>query len=254
VVRSAKIVAKDDVVELTADGPGDVAVTIAVLAPAVASARDAARRTQSANNLKQLGLAMHNYAAVHNHFPPAVVMGPDGKTPHSWRVAILPYLEQQALYDRYRFDEPWDSANNRSVLERMPPLFRHPGDDRDGPYASYYAMTGPETIFDGSKGAGFAAIEDGTSNTILLVEAKRDIPWTKPEDIAFDANQPLADLGGFSHEGLNVAFADGSVRFMSKAVDPTTWKALITKAGGEIVETVDRVPPELRQTIPPPAR
>lgn len=254
VINSAKVVANGDTVELTADGPGDVAVTVAVLAPVVASAREAARRTQSMNSLKQIGIAMHNYAAEYNHFPPAMIMGPDGKTPHSWRVAILPYLDQGELYKQYRFDEPWDSANNTLVLEKMPAVFRHPSDDRSGHYSSYYVLTGPETIFDGLTGAAFTAVTDGTSNTILTVEAKRDIPWTKPEDIPFDPNQPLPELGGFNHDGVNVGLADGSVRFMSKLVDPAQLKAMITKAGGEMIQYDRVIPPIPIEADPPRAK
>lgn len=250
VVDSAQVVANGKVAELTADGPGDVPVTVAVLAPAVASAREAARRTQSMNNLKQIVLAMHNYAATHNHFPPATVLGPDGKTPHSWRVAILPYLGQQALYDQYRFDEPWDSAKNKLVLEKMPLIFRHPNDDRDGAFTSYFTFTGPDTIFDGSSGTHFAKITDGTSNTILTVEAKRDVPWTKPEDIAFAPEQSIGELGGFSPQGWNVGIADGSVRFMSSAVDPSMLKAMITKAGGEVIQAGPAIPPVLKEPTP----
>jgi len=233
VINSATVASNDKVVELKAEGPADIAVTIGILAPAVASARESARRAQSMNNLKQIGLAMHLYADTYKHFPGAVVMGPDGKTPHSWRVAILPYLEQQALYKQYKFDEPWDSEANKKVLAQMPAVFRHPGDARPDPFSSYFVLTGPATMFDGAKGAEFADIRDGMSNTILTVEAVRDIPWTKPEDIAFDPNQPLPAIGGFNPDGTNVGFADGSVRFMSKLVDSAMLKSLITKAGRE---------------------
>src|ERR1043165_2482222 len=80
------------------------------------AARDAARQAQSANNLKQLALAMQMYVAANRHFPAAAVTGSDGKTKHSWRVAILPYVEQRSLYDQYRFDEPWDSENNKKLI------------------------------------------------------------------------------------------------------------------------------------------
>ena len=80
-------------------------------------------------------------------------------------------------------------------------------------------------------------IADGPSITILAVEAKRDIPWTKPGDIPFDPNGPVPELGNFSPDGFNAAFADGAVRFISKRVDPKVLKALITRAGGEVVST-----------------
>jgi prepilin-type processing-associated H-X9-DG protein len=80
-------------------------------------------------------------------------------------------------------------------------------------------------------------ITDGTSNTILAVESNRDVPWTKPEDIPFDPNGPVPELGNFSPNGFNAAFADGAVRFISKAVNPQVLKALITRSGGEVIST-----------------
>ncbi|MEJ7638446.1 MAG: DUF1559 domain-containing protein [Singulisphaera sp.] len=101
------------------------------------------RRAQSVDNLKQIGLAMHKYHEAKNHFPPAIGFGPDGKTTHSWRVAILPYLERQELYNAYRFDEPWDSPSNRKVLEKMPDFYRAPDAGGDPTHPSYFAVTGP---------------------------------------------------------------------------------------------------------------
>ena len=77
-------------------------------------------------------------------------------------------------------------------------------------------------------------IFDGTSNTILAVEARRDIPWTKPEDLPFDPGR-LSELGGYNANGFNAVFADGAVRFLSNTVNPTVLKALITRDGGEVI-------------------
>lgn len=247
VVNSANVASNEKLVTLNAEGPADVAATIGVLAPALAKAREAARRAQSMNNLKQIGLAMHNYAATYTHFPAAVIIGPDGKTAHSWRVALLPYLEQDALYRQYKFDEPWDSEANKRVLAQMPAVFRSPSDVRPGTFSSYFVLTGPTTLFDGSKGAEFQEVRDGLSNTILTVEAVRDIPWTKPEDIAFDPSQAIPMIGGFNPDGANVGFADGSVRFLSKLVDSAMLKSLITKAGGEVIADNNLNTPAVKQ-------
>ena len=99
---------------------------VAMLVPAVQQARAAARRVQSQNNLKQIALALHNYHSAYTHFPAQTVLGPDGKTVHSWRVAILPFLNQVDLYKQYQLSEPWDSESNLKVLSQMPPVYRDP--------------------------------------------------------------------------------------------------------------------------------
>ena len=138
-----------------------------------ASAASASARQKAINNLKQIMLALHNYYDTNGHFPPPVLTGPDGKTPYSWRVAILPYLEQTELYKRYKFDEPWDSDNNKRLLEQMPPVLRDPTADRHSTDTSYFALVGAETCFGekGGTGTTFAEIKDGTANTIMVVEA-----------------------------------------------------------------------------------
>ena len=159
---------------------------------------------------------MHNYHDAHRHFPPAVVMGPDGKTPHSWRVELLPYLDAKALYDRYRMNEPWDSPDNQKILAEMPAAFRSRFDDPKSTNSAYFVLVGPGTIFEGTEGIRIREITDGTSNTIMIVEAKRNIPWTKPEDIPFDPEKPLPELGGYIDGKFGTTFADGSYRLIDK--------------------------------------
>lgn len=210
---------------------------ISVMTPAIIAAREAARKAQSVNNLKQIMIAFHNYADVNGHFPPPVVIGPDGKTPHSWRVEILPYVEQQELYKRYKMDEPWDSENNRQVLAQMPAVYRNPQADPAKLETNYFALVGPTTGLgpkDG-KGTKFAEITDGMSQTIAVVEAKRSVPWTKPEDIDYDPAKPLGRFGGWHPGGFWAAFCDGSVRFLSDSTDQQKLHAYITKAGGEVI-------------------
>jgi prepilin-type processing-associated H-X9-DG protein len=211
-----------------------------LLAPAVQAQRAASTRVQSVNNLKQIGLALHNFAASHgDRFPASVMIGPDRKTPYSWRVAILPFIEQQELYSQYKFDEPWDGPNNRKLLGRMPALFAHPDAPR-GNMTSYFMPTGPHTISPDARGSALIEITDGTSNTIAVVEARRDVPWTKPEDIPMavgpgSEGQPVPKLGGFSPNGFNALFGDGSVRFLIEKIAPDVLKALLTRDGGEVI-------------------
>ncbi|MBN2215931.1 MAG: DUF1559 domain-containing protein [Pirellulales bacterium] len=194
------------------------------------------------NNLKRIAIALLNYQSAHGHFPPAVLYGPDGKTPYSWRVEILPHLGQQALFDMYHFDEPWDSPANRKVLETMVPVFcRSKEMTGSSTNTCYFALTGPGTMFDGKNGTRIAEIVDSTTNTILLVEAKRDVPWTKPEDIPYAADKPLPKLGGFADVMFNVVFADGHVVALLENTPEKLLRALITKDGGEPVDAKNPV-------------
>jgi hypothetical protein len=213
-------------------------------------------RRWSVNNLKLIALAFHNYHSTHGHFPTPVLHHTASNRsiiPYSWRVAILPFIEQGELYKQYNFDEPWDGPNNRALLAKMPAAYGYP--DSDGSPSSptnttYFVFTGESTALNpvsptAPKDAApftpeppkIADITDGTSNTILVVEARRDVPWTKPEDIPFSPNAPVPELGGFTPDGTDAAFADGAVRFISKKVNPIVLKALITRDGGEAISS-----------------
>jgi beta-lactamase regulating signal transducer with metallopeptidase domain len=237
---ATKIVQKGSQIELTMEG--DAATTadgmIAIFAPALTASRSAAQRTAQANNLKQVMLALHNYHDAHGHFPPAVTIDKDSGVARSWRVEILPYLEEAALYEAYRKNEPWDSEANKIVLAKMPSIFRHPSQPSDSTFASIYASYGKGMMFEKGDKAGtkLRDITDGTSNTIAIVEAKRDIPWTKPEDIEIDATAKELPEFGFVPEGWQTGFGDGSVRFISKSIDVELYLKLLTRAGGEVVQ------------------
>lgn len=241
-------------------------------------ARAAARRTQSMNNLKRITLAFHNYHDSYGRFPPAAVIGPDGKAWHSWRVLLLPFLEANDLYGQYDFAQPWDSPKNRAVAEKMPEVFRDPA--REGPVdalTDYAAIVGDDALFQpevvtmrtaddfpacltGGKKLSFASVTDGTSNTILFatVAPERKIPWSKPEDIVLDDAFP--GIGkpegiGAIHpaEGRHVgitAFADGSVQSIADSVDAETLRTFLTRAGGELVDREALAVPGLRESSP----
>jgi hypothetical protein len=237
VMDQTKLDVKDNVVSAKVTLGAEVAEIVAVVVPAVQQARTAARRSMSMNNLKQIGVAMHNYHDIHKHLPPAVVMGPDGKTPHSWRVEILPLIGQQELYDEYRMNEPWDSEHNKKLLEKIPGVFRCPVDDQFSTNTSYFALTGKGASFEGMEGLRFADFPDGLSNTFLVVESKKAVPWTKPDDIAIDFDKKLPKFGGWypRSNGFNVLIGDGSVRFISHELDKETLKKLLTRNGGEAI-------------------
>jgi hypothetical protein len=239
-LNSAKITRDGRTVRLEASGKVEVASFVkSVLTPVVASSRTTARRAQSTNNLRQLALAMHNYASANGgKFPPAVVVNPNGNIPHSWRIELLPYLGEKELYDRYRMNEPWDSPANRELLNARPAVYAVPGAEVNNSNACYFAVTGRETLFPSvGQGSAFTDITDGLSNTIMFVEAKREIPWTKPKDIVLEPGGRTPKLGGFEPEsgGFNAVFADGAARFVKDSIDPAMLRALFTRAGGEVV-------------------
>jgi hypothetical protein len=206
------------------------------------------RAPDGRENLKRLMLAMHNYHDLHGHFPAATVIGADGKTPHSWRVALLPYIEgpggsYQALFNQYKMDEPWDGPNNRKLLDQMPAVFRTAGDDGASTITRVFAVTGLGTIFDRSEGTKISEISDGSSMTIALIETKKvvgektiDVPWMKPEDIELDPKKPLQKFGVKPDQGFLAALADGSVRILPAETPEETLRKLLTRAGKEVVQ------------------
>jgi prepilin-type N-terminal cleavage/methylation domain-containing protein/prepilin-type processing-associated H-X9-DG protein len=217
-----------------------IAVLISLLLPAVQAAREAARRAQCTNNLKQIALAMHNYASANDAFPAAAITDKQGKALLSWRVAILPYIEQNVLYQKFKLDEPWDSPHNKALLEEMPQTYVCPSLGAGEPFTTtYQAFVGKGAMFETGKGTKIAEITDGTVNTFMVVEAKRAVPWTKPEDLVFDpaAAPSLFGAGSVHPGGFNAALADGSVRFIKTTISPVVFRALITRNGGEVVNS-----------------
>ena len=217
--------------------------SLAVLLPAVDAAREASRRSSCSCNLKMIGLALQNYADVYKSFPPAYITDGRGDRMHSWRVLILPYLEQKPLYDQYDFSEPWNGPHNRLLAKYMPPVYRCPSDDlsRSGE-TSYGTIDGPGTFLSGSKGSGFGDIKDGTSCTLAVVEcAGVGINWMEPRDVPFGSLAggiiSTAKPGIASrHDGAcSVAFADGHTTALKSTIPTKTLEALATRAGGEAI-------------------
>ncbi|MFL5342322.1 MAG: DUF1559 domain-containing protein [Gemmataceae bacterium] len=208
----------------------------AALLPAVQKVRMSAGRARSANNLKQMAIAMHNYHDVHGKFPSAAICDKNGKPLLSWRVAILPYVEQDNLYKQFHLDEPWDSDHNKKLLAQMPPVYALPGVNQPGDTTTHYRVFVDNGAgFDLRKGTRIMDITDGTSNTIMIAEAADAVPWSKPEELEFDPSKPLPKLGKMEPSGFHVAMFDGSVRFISHGISPQTLKAAITRAGGEVL-------------------
>ncbi|MBV9849448.1 MAG: DUF1559 domain-containing protein, partial [Armatimonadetes bacterium] len=208
------------------------------LIPAVAKVREAATKIQSANNLKQISLAMLNHNDAVGKFPAAAICDANGKPLLSWRVAILPYVEGGSLYSQFKLDEPWDGPNNSKLLSQMPKVYALPGDTTTPPGHTYYRVfVGGGAAFDWREGYRLTEFTDGTSNTILVVEAATAVPWTKPDELDYDPNGPLPPLGGHFSSGAQVVMADGSVRFIPQSVSQATLRALITRGANDLPGT-----------------
>jgi hypothetical protein len=253
-LRAAKIQSEGAVVSADAQIDIGAPTVAAMVLPALAKSKEAAMRVQSMNNMKQLALAMFQYDSSKGHFPAATIVGPDGKTKHSWRIEVLPYLSEKALYDQYHMDEPWNSENNKKLIDRMPDIFRDPHDDPKSTSSSYYMITGKGTVGDDGEGTKPLDIKDGTWQTIMLVDAKRDVPWTKPEDIEIDPDpaKPLPQIGGHMPDGnFAAAFADGHVEILSNSISPKVLRALFTIAGGEVIDRNEMDKPAVQQPVLP---
>jgi prepilin-type processing-associated H-X9-DG protein len=237
-LQGAEIEQKGPAVELFMRLKGDWAAPSVALLQAVQQVRGAANRVQSTNNLKQIALAMHNYHDTYGRFPAHAIYGKDGKPLLSWRVSLLPFLDQDGLYKEFHLDEPWDSEHNKKLLEKMPPVFVLRGMEEKNPHKTVYqGFVGTGAFFEGTQGIRITDITDGTSNTIMIVEAAKPVPWTKPEDLTYEADKPLPKLGGHFPNGFNAAYCDGSVRMLSNNLQEKTLRALITRNGGEVIES-----------------
>jgi hypothetical protein len=220
---------------------------VLLLVPAVSEVREATTRIQSSNNLMQITLATINEADRNNGLMPArAICDRNGKPLLSWRVALLPHLEQDALYRQFKLDEPWDGPNNSRLIPLMPKAYAHPTDpDAAAKGLTYYrAFTGPHTAFpdplppfpQGRSPCRFpGSFVDGTSNTILFVEAGEAVPWTKPDELRYDPNEPLPKLGGHFRSGYWVGMADGSVKFLTPQLSERTLRNAITIDDGNML-------------------
>lgn len=211
------------------------------------------RRPPCKNNLKQIGLALHNYHDDHGSLPPAYIADENGKPMHSWRVLILPYLDQDELYNQYSFEEPWDGPNNRKLHDRMPDYLGRSGSlklyqchqsqdfAKHNGMTSYVVVVGPNTVFPGDQTISlFKDITDGSSNTIMVVEVENSgIHWMEPRDLNFDQIKmtinPKSGQGISSpHEGgVHVLFCDGRVKYLSDKTSPETLRRLLEINDGE---------------------
>jgi hypothetical protein len=182
---------------------------------------------------------MHNFASEKTAtFPEQAIVDGQGRALLSWRVAMLPYLGQEELFKQFRLDEPWDSEHNKRLVSKMPEVFSSALLDPQTGLTTYLAVVGEGYTLDPKVPVKLSSVTDGLSNTVLLVDVAPEhaVPWTKPQDWAPDHADPFKKLVGMGQTEFTVLMADGSARRISTALGLERFRALLTRAGGEIIE------------------
>jgi hypothetical protein len=220
-VRLDKLQSIDEVLQLMANAPAAVGEQL--------------RRRTNIDSFKQILLAMHYYLDTYKGFPPRdEVRDADGTSGLSWRVHLLPFLEEVELYNEFALDQPWDSPHNKPLIEKMPKVYESQWLDIKPGHTTFLAPVGEDTIFGGEKAVKFQNITDGTSNTAALVEVKPSlsVPWTAPQDYAFDPMQPGEGLRLGPDGRFLAALADGSVQAFRGNAEPELLLRLFRKSDG----------------------
>ena len=197
------------------------------------------RQTQRKNNLRQVILAMLNYESANQAFPAYANFDEEGKPLLSWRVHVLPYLEHNELYLKFKLDEPWNSPHNIKLVEQMPPIYADPS--REMAHLAKVGRTrcvapfGESMMFHGVEGTKFSSVTDGSSNTIAIayVAPETAVTWTQPVDWDVDLEDPKKGLFGEKQSEAVMSLADGSTFTFKSDMKDQRLKALLTKDGGE---------------------
>jgi hypothetical protein len=240
---------------------------VCLLWPSYQPLRPPQRRAICGHNLRQIAIALHHYQATWGEFPPVYTSDKDGRPMHSWRVLILPFMEESHLYEQYDFSESWDGPNNSKLLSKMPKIYRcasHPSDGRDPKQCtSYLAVVGNSA---NGKGAGSAALGNVTGdarNPIMLIEdSAPHVPWTEPRDWSVEqalehlTSDDPEDRGAHQEEnyffeyvsGRNAAWADGGVGFYFDNMGRGRWGHALTIDGADAASDLLGIPqrPQVR--------
>jgi hypothetical protein len=198
-------------------------------------------RVKTQFSLMQLGLAFQNYESANGRLPFSAITDSDDRPLLSWRVAVLPYIEQQRLFNQFHRDEPWDSPNNIRLLSKIPEIYQTvPRWEAKRPYeTNFRVFTGKNTAFDGTKRLRLLKDFSGDAErTILIVEAREAVPWTKPDELPYDPQGPLPELGHDYRRYFLALMANGHVAQIDKArseQDIRSWivRTIATKADPE---------------------
>jgi type II secretory pathway pseudopilin PulG len=207
-----------------------------LLIPAQRSAREPARIAQCRNNLKQIGLALHNYHDVHGCFPPPYTVDGSGRKLHSWRTLILPFLDQAPLYQRIDLSKPWNDPVNEAARRTVVSVYHCPSLSGDGDRTTYMAVVGSDGVFRWGETTSSKQIRDDAARTLLLLDVNggRSVPWMEPVDLDEQTVHALSQASDLPHRhGIQTLMADGSlwtadIRELSEQI-----RALVSIAGGD---------------------
>jgi hypothetical protein len=186
------------------------------------------------NNLKQIGLAWHNYESAYGNFP-TNQLGKDKKPLLSWRVQILPFIEENELYKQFKMDEPWDSEHNKKLIDKMPKMYAPVRGKADAGMTFYQSFAGKNALLKPGEKVSIVSVTDGTSNTFMVAESAKPVIWTKPDDLLLDGNEVPA-LGGMFDGKFHVVCCDGAVYRFRKGINADLLGPLIDPADGQVVD------------------
>lgn len=210
-----------------------IGVVIALLLPARRSAGPAARRTQCKNNLRQIGLALHNYADVYGSFPPAYTVDEEGRPLHSWRTLILPYVDQGPLYNSIDLSKPWDDPVNAAAANACPSAYRCPSADVPPTHTLYLGVVSETSCLHPTEGRPLSDIPGDPADALMVIDVSPDsaVHWMAPQDTDGQFVMTFGKGPQLAHEGgAHALFADGSVRMLSSEMPPEERRKLLTAA------------------------
>ena len=225
-------------ISIRLDDPKSISEMLRLMASAPSAVGEQIRRRTNSDNFRQILLGLHNYHGAYRSFPPRDEdRDADGKSRLSWRVHILPFIEQKKLYDEFKLDEPWDSAHNKPLIDRIPKIYASQSLDIKPGHTTFLAPVGEDTIFGGKRAMEFGDIVDGTSNTMVLVEVnpRLAVPWTAPQDYVFDPKAPGRGLRVGTDGRFLAAMGDGSVQMLRGAAPAVLLLRLFRKSDGETI-------------------